>query len=269
VIRPLSDVASAARAISLGDLQTRLPDTDRDLTPLTSAFNDMATALESRIEHETRFTSDVSHELRTPLTAITSAVQLARRSEDPDRTQLALDVVDERVDHLRKLVLDLLEISRFDVGAVELDVEPTDVVALVAGTAESVGVRGEVIVDETNGDRSLLLDRRRIDRVLANLLVNSQQYGGGPTRILVSIRHDTLTLAVDDAGPGVSPDEREAIFGRFHRGRAANSPDAPVGTGLGLAIAEEHVHFHGGTIGVEASAYGGARFVVSIPAKRP
>ncbi len=78
VIRPLSDVATAARAISAGDLQTRLPETDRDLTPLTVAFNDMATALEGRIERETRFTSDVSHELRTPLTAITSAVQLAR-----------------------------------------------------------------------------------------------------------------------------------------------------------------------------------------------
>ena len=89
----------------------------------------MATALEGRIERETRFSSDVSHELRTPLTAITSAVQLARRSEDPERTRLALDVVSERVEHLRKLVLDLLEISRFDVGAVELDVQPTDVVS--------------------------------------------------------------------------------------------------------------------------------------------
>jgi signal transduction histidine kinase len=262
-------VANAARAISEGDLKTRLPETDRDLTPLTVAFNDMATALEDRIERETRFTSDVSHELRTPLTAITSAVQLARRSEDPDRTRLALDLVSTRVEHLRQLVLDLLEISRFDVGAVELDVQPTDVVALVTGTAEAVGVNSGVVVDETNGDGTLLLDRRRVDRVLANLLVNSQQYGGGPTQILVRVHEDDLTLVVEDAGPGVPPEERAAIFGRFHRGRAANSPDAPVGTGLGLAIVEEHVHFHGGTIRVEASAFGGARFVVDLPAVRP
>jgi signal transduction histidine kinase len=67
----------------------------------------------------------------------------------------------------------------------------------------------------------------------------------------------------------VSQDERDAIFGRFHRGRAANSENAPAGTGLGLAIAEEHVHFHGGTIRVEPSSFGGARFVVQIPAVRP
>lgn len=141
-----------ARAISRGDLHTGLSVADRDLTPLTTAFNDMAAALESRIVRETRFTSDVSHELRTPLMAISAAVEMARRSGSPERARLAFDVISARVDHLRRLVLDLLEISRFDAGAVELELTPTDVGELVREVVKDLGVDSEVIDVELGDD---------------------------------------------------------------------------------------------------------------------
>jgi signal transduction histidine kinase len=77
---------------------------------------------------------------------------------------------------------------------------------------------------------------------------------------------ETLVMTIDDCGDGILPDERDAIFGRFHRGRAANLPDSPRGTGLGLALVDEQVRLHGGSIVVADSPCGGARFEIRIPA---
>ena len=113
VLLPLRDVSAAAEQLSVGSLDTRLDAAaDPDLEPLALSFNRMAGALQERVAREIRFTSDVSHELRTPLTAISSAADLARRTEMPERARLAIDVLGSQVDHFRALVLDLLEISR-------------------------------------------------------------------------------------------------------------------------------------------------------------
>ncbi len=265
VIRPLGDIAGAARSISAGDLHTRLSSPDRELRPLISAFNDMAAGLEARIARETRFSSDVSHELRNPLTAITSAVSLARRSEDPERRRVALELVEERVDHLRRLVLELLEISRFDAGAVELDRQPVDIGELLAGVVTELQLPSGIVSVDLQPP-IVALDRRRIERVVTNLLVNAVNYGGGPTALIATAAGpERFRLYVDDCGAGVAAEEREAIFGRFHRGRAANTPDRPPGTGLGLALVEEHVRLHGGSVWVEDSPCGGARFATELP----
>ena len=128
LIRPLGDVASAAQAMSAGDLTRRLEvGHDPDLEPVAESFNDMAQSLEARIHRELRFTADVSHELRTPLTAMASAVSLARRSEMSERVKFAVDVLEDQVDHLRRLTLELLEISRIDAGVSELRLDDVDV----------------------------------------------------------------------------------------------------------------------------------------------
>lgn len=100
-------------------------------------------------------------------------------------------------------------------------------------------------------------------------MVNAVRHAGGPTAVVARSSGDDLLLIVEDCGPGVTLDERSAIFGRFHRGRAANQPDAPSGTGLGLALVDEHVRLHGGTVAIDDSACGGARFTVRLPALRP
>ena len=121
LMRPLVDVVEAARAMSAGDLSRRLAvGRDRDLEPVAGSFNDMAASLEARIDRELRFTADVSHELRTPLTAMASAVSLAKRAELTGRAEFAIAVLDDQVDHLRRLTLELLEISRIDAGVAEL-----------------------------------------------------------------------------------------------------------------------------------------------------
>jgi len=266
LMRPLGDVALAAQAMSAGDLTRRLEvGPDRDLEPVAESFNEMAESLEARIERELRFTADVSHELRTPLTAMASAVSLARRSEMSGRLKFAVDVLDDQVDHLRRLTLELLEISRIDAGVSELRLDDVDVEVATSRALTAADVDLAKMRSWLDGDVVHRLDRTRYDRVLANLLENADRYGGGVSSVQL-LRHDgALVIWVDDAGPGVDPAERTAIFGRFHRGSIEQPPDRPKGTGLGLALVDEHVRMHGGSVSVTDSPFGGARFVIHLP----
>jgi two-component system, OmpR family, sensor histidine kinase MtrB len=266
VIRPLADVAVAARAMSAGDLTRRLDvGQDVDLAPVASSFNDMATSLEHRIAREQRFTSDVSHELRTPLTAMASAVSLAQRDELPERAAFAVDVLGGQVDHMRRLTLELLEISRIDAGAAQLSLEDVDVVDVSRRVLAATNVDAARL-DSALGEAShFRLDRVRFERILANLVENAERYGGGMTRLGLSRREGYLVVVVDDDGPGVPAGERSAIFGRFHRGSIEQPRDRPKGTGLGLALVDEHVRMHGGSVSVIDGPSGGARFIVHLP----
>lgn len=278
VVRPLRGIARAASEIASGRLDTRLAGTgDRDLDPLVTSFNEMASSLQARLEREARFASDVSHELRTPLTAMSAAAQLlaARRDELSDRGRTALDVLTSQVDHFRRLVLDLLEISRFDAQAAELVHEPVDVVDLVTSLAAAHDPPVSPIDTVGLADRVADLDKRRVERILTNLLQNAANYGGGATGIVLTEGRlagvsRSVRIEVVDAGPGVPDDEKERIFERFTRGTAQLGRTAPKGTGLGLSLVAEHVRLHGGRAWVEDARPGtpgsGARFVVELAA---
>jgi signal transduction histidine kinase len=267
LLYPLSRVADAAGELAEGRIGTRLEEeSDPDLHRLVSSFNGMADAVQSRIEREARFASDVSHELRSPLTALSAAVEVldARRDDLPSRSQQALDVVVNQVRRFDQMVLDLLEISRLDAGAAEFNPEPVvlgDIVRRVAARAGFEAV--PVWVDHRWAERPVPLDKRRFERILVNLLDNARQHAGGPTRISVEDGgHETVLVAVEDAGPGVPASERTRIFERFARGSAARHR---VGTGLGLALVAEHAQRHGGRAWVEDRPGRGARFVVALP----
>ena len=266
VLRPLGQVAETARAMSAGDLTSRvLVTNDPDLEPVADSFNEMAASLEARVAREVRFTADVSHELRTPLTAVGAAVSLAQRASTPERTEFAIGVIADQVDQLRRLTLELLEISRFDAGVAELRSEPTDVVDLTGRVLADLGERPELLRNVLDGVRMHSVDRTRYQRIVANLVENAARYAGGITAVTLRRHHAALLIEVDDAGPGVPVEERMAIFGRFHRGTIERLTDAPKGTGLGLSLVDEHVALHGGTIVVSDSPDGGARFTVTLP----
>ena len=265
LLRPLSRVSHAAGEIASGEFDARMPpENDPDLSRLASSFNDMADAVQARIEREARFASDVSHELRSPITALTAAVEVldGRRADLPDRSQQALDVVVTQVRRFDHMVMDLLELSRIDAGSTELHREEVDLRELLPRIAHRYGF-GDVPIDIDSKVPGLVrLDKLRVERTLANLLENAREHGGGPVRLFAEPapkRH--LVLGVDDAGPGVARSERSRIFERFARGSAARHR---VGTGLGLALVAEHAQAHGGEAWVEDRPGGGARFKVSL-----
>ncbi len=261
VVRPLRAVAATAEKIANGEHDRRLPPTtDAEVAPLVASFNHMVSALDGLVRREARFASDVSHELRTPLTAMRAALDVLETRVD-DSARPVLDVLRAQYMRFEKLVLDLLEVSRFDMAAQELVVEDVSPAMLVETVLRNRG-HGDVPVKvDPSTPQRFELDKRRVERILDNLLANADLHGGGVVCVGMARTNGTLRISVDDAGPGVPSEERETVFERFHRGRNANLH----GTGLGLALVAEHCRVHGGSVRVEDRPGGGARFVVELP----
>jgi signal transduction histidine kinase len=277
-VRPVAAAASAAKSIAGGRLDTRLDETDDpDLSVLASSFNDMAAALQQRVERDARFASDVSHELRSPLMTLSASVEVmeARRQELPERAQAALDLLSSDVARFQGLVEDLLEISRFDAGAIRLHLEDLPVAEFVR-QAVAVSAAPSVPVTVTpRAERAVIRgDRRRLARVIANLIDNALAHGGGEPAVTITdanLPEEPLShvqIAVEDHGPGVPVEERALVFERFARGTGAGRRSGSEGAGLGLALVDEHVRMHGGRVWVEDRADGtpGARFVIELMA---
>ena len=277
-VRPLGAAAQAASAIAGGRLDTRLENTeDPDLRVLTESFNDMAEALERRVERDARFASDVSHELRSPLMTLAASVEVmeARRDELPERARSALDLLSSDVIRFQGLVEDLLEISRFDAGAIRLNMDEMLAAEFVR---QAVAVSSAPTTPVRASERAELAiirgDKRRLARVIANLIDNARAYGGGEPEITIDVTNPPsepmshITIAVEDHGLGVAPEERSLIFERFARGGGAGRRTGSEGAGLGLSLVDEHVRMHGGRVWVEDRLDGepGARFVIELMA---
>jgi two-component system sensor histidine kinase MtrB len=295
---PLAAVSHAAEVIAGGQLDTRLPEADDpDLAPLAASFNRMTDALKERIDREARFTSDVSHELRSPLTTLATSLDVleAHAQDLGERGRTALHLLADEVRHFQQMVEDLLEISRADTGSVQLAAEEVEVAELVDHLATAGAARGiPVSVQPSAARLRLWVDKRRIDRVVANLVTNAARYAGGarllsaewgsgqptgpdaggprgaePARRATGAAQPWVHLVVADHGPVIEPSERQRIFERFYRGQAAGRRGVAEGTGLGLALVAEHVRLHGGRVWVEEAPEGGNRFVVALPALEP
>ncbi len=266
VLRPVAQVALAAEALAAGALDTRLQaEGDPDLNRVAASFNTMVDAVQRRIEREERFASDVSHELRTPLGVMSAAAQVLerRKGEMPERAAQAVDVITGQLTRLSTMVLDLLEIARIDAGVADVHFESCSIAALTRRIVEGQGVSVDVMaVTDGGSTANAMLDPRRFEQIVRNLLDNARKYGGGVTSVRVDTDRKCVYVSVEDNGPGVHESDRARVFERFARGRSTH--DVP-GTGLGLALAADQADLLNAELSVEDSAGGGARFVLKIP----
>lgn len=273
VLRPVHDVGNAAALIAAGDLAARLdPDPDPDLGRMSASFNAMVDQLTERMERDRRLAGDVSHELRSPLTTLAAAASVldGRRDEMSPRTQRAAALVVAEIARFEELVEALLELSRMQAGADAADAQPTRFGELVIHSVGRSRARDVVVRIAPDVDfEPVPVQRRRIERVVVNLLDNAAEHGGPPIRLLVSRGDGAVRLVVEDHGPGIRPADRLRVFERFARGHRAGSRGDSLGSGLGLALVAEHVRLLGGRVWVEeADPPPGARFVVEIPDRR-
>lgn len=280
VVRPVRAAASVSRELAAGDLGQRLRvrGTD-DIAVLGASFNHMASNLQDQIMRlenlsalQQRFVSDVSHELRTPLTTIRVAADMIYENrEDFDPMSLrTTELLHSQVQRFELLLADLLEISRFDSGAAELDAEAEDMLAIVKRVIEN----NEVLAERSGYEMVLHaaatpymadVDSRRIERIVRNLIVNALEHGENkPIDIYVAADADAVAVSVRDHGVGMDREQVRRVFDRFWRADPAR-PRTLGGSGLGLAIALEDAHLHAGWLQAWGRLGEGACFRLTIP----
>lgn len=227
---------------------------------------------------KSKFVSNVSHELRTPLTNIKTYATLLKRGR-PERHDYHLDVLDRETERLRRLVQDLLDISRLDTAAYTIVLQPTNVLTLLQNTYDSFVLEAEERQIELAPQWPAALppalgDPGALGQVLNNLVGNALLYTPAGGRVVLSggaSCHDEpgwVWLRVQDNGPGITAEDMPRLFERFYRGQAAQESQAP-GTGLGLSISQEIVERHKGRIEVQSRPGEGATFTVWLPAATP
>ncbi|MEU0287368.1 HAMP domain-containing sensor histidine kinase [Streptomyces sp. NPDC006147] len=277
VLRPVRALRRATRRMAEGHLDVRLDVTGTDeLADLSRSFNETAAELERtvaelrRLEARgRRFVADVSHELRTPLAAM-SAVTDVLDVEAEGETGEALRLIGEGTNRLSVLVNDLMEISRFDAGAAELNRDEIDLAESVRRTVASRWRQEEVELRLPGpGELRARVDPRRLDVVTANLVGNALRHGEPPVRVTLGVRKggpgeaEWAVLEVSDNGPGIAREAMPHIFERFYK--ASTSRARSESSGLGLAITAENVRLHGGRIRAANRPGGGAVFTVELP----
>ena len=258
-VRPLGTAAQAASAIAGGRLDTRLENTeDPDLRILTESFNDMAAALEKRVERDARFASDVSHELRSPLMTLAASVEVmeARRDDLPDRARSALDLLSSDVVRFQGLVEDLLEISRFDAGAIRLNMDELLAAEFVRQAVAVSSLPSTPVHVSERAETALIRgDKRRLARVIANLIDNARAYGGGEPGDHDEDRRprQRTDLAPPDRRRGPRPRrgcQKNATSSSSGSPAAVAQDGAPAvrAPGSGLSLVDEHIRMHGGRV---------------------
>jgi two-component system sensor histidine kinase MtrB len=281
VTRPIRQASQVASQIAAGDFEQRMPvrGTD-DLASLATSMNGMAADLSTQIEAletmshmQQQFVSDVSHELRTPLTTMRMATDMLHDSRDEFSAPISrtVELLHREVDRFEAMLIDLLEISRFDAGAAVLSPELTDLSELAReelaeehGIAEQLGVGLRLTA---NGQQLAEVDPRRVRRIIRNLVSNAIEYAEQkPVEVVVDGDDTAVAVRVRDHGVGFTQEQSQQLFRRFWRADPARQRTLG-GTGLGLAIALEDAKLHHGWLDAWGRPGQGAAFRLTLPRK--
>ncbi|MGI8959097.1 MAG: sensor histidine kinase [Bryobacteraceae bacterium] len=272
-LRPVDAMTSAARAISIDNLSSRLPvpQTGDELQRLAEAWNTMLARLEAAINKISQFAADASHELRTPLAIIHTSSELAlRRTRTPEQYRESLEEIVAETETMTQLVEDLLFLARSDASSAEMPIEPLDLSEVVQDASSQLQGLAEIwritvrrsfpgIPVVVKGNRPAL--RRLFLALLDNAIKHSER--GAEVHVIVRGRPDGGDVAIKDFGAGIGPQDLPHIFERFYRSdKTPNYSDG--GHGLGLALAASIARRHHAEIGVETSLGKGSEFRVSF-----
>ncbi len=274
VLRPLTDMTGAVRTMSPDDLGARLPGpgTGDELEQLGRAFNELLARVEEAFERQRRFTGDASHQLRTPLAVLLGQLELALRRERPAAEyREALAAAREQAERLRRIVEALLFLARADREARLPDLEDVQPgVWLTEQLRHWDGHprRADLHVELPAGQPCRVrVHASLLGQLLDNLLDNACKYSapGSPVTVRLGAADGAATLAVEDAGTGIDPEDLPHLFEPFYRSARARR-EGRTGVGLGLAVARRIAEALGGTLVAESVPGQGARFLLRLPA---
>ena len=279
VLQPVREASKNARLLSEGGFDARMAIKGEDeLAQLARSFNQMASSLSDQFEQLDRmskvqqeFVSAVSHELRSPVTTIRMAGELIydKRGDLPPALRRSTELQHDQLINLDMMLSDLLEISRFDAGAMSLATEPADLLDIarhVVASQQPLAEANEVeVVIESRGETTAKVEPRRIERIIRNLVVNALEHAEArPVRILVVGGETAVAVEVSGRGIGLTEEQATHVFDRFWRADTARVRKSG-GTGLGLTIAREDALLHGGRLQCVGREGVGATFLLTIP----
>lgn len=281
IARPILRLAAAAEAVRRDRHRKRLlPDFGNrsdEIGQLAAALHEMTEALWQRMDAIERFAADVSHEIKNPLSSLRSAVETAARVNDPDKRRKLLDIIQQDVQRLDRLISDISNASRLDAELSRAETEPVDVGQMLATLVDvteaaaaqrqarlrlDVHNRGKLVVNGIEG---------RLVQVYRNLIANAMSFSppGGLIMLKAARRNGMVVTEVLDEGPGIPDGKEEDIFVRFYSERP-HGEKFGMHSGLGLSISKQIVEAHGGSVAAENrrgqnGEVKGARFVVQLP----
>ena len=279
IVRPLRRIALAAHRVRLGRAREvkvpRLPSRRDEIGFLARSVADMSQSLRQRIDNIEHFAADVTHELKNPLASLRSALDGMETVEDPNLRAKLHDVARDDVLRLDRLIGDISEAARTDAELARAKFEPVDLGPLIEqiiGSWENRRERGDARIAFARPRKQsavVLGDPARLARAIDNIIDNAVSFSpaGGLVEVAAAHVGESVRIRIDDEGPGVPAEAREAIFNRFH---SVRPEDEQFGrhSGLGLAIARAIVEGHDGEIDVQDrdDAPSGARFIITLPA---
>jgi two-component system, OmpR family, sensor histidine kinase ChvG len=290
IARPIVRLAQAADRVSRGQglgasrndhhAPPQIPDMSRrhdEIGDLSGALSDMTQALWRRLDAIERFAADVSHEIKNPLTSLKSAVETAARVSDPAQRERLMAIVTDDVKRIDRLLADISSASRLDAELSRAQRLPVDLAELLKALADiSASTRGEgdprIVLRLADGEKLVAPGLEdRLGQVFRNVIRNAETFSprDGTITITAARAADSITVTIDDQGPGVPEDRREKIFDRFYSERPKGE-EFGKHSGLGLSISRQIIDAHGGHIGAEnrrdaAGAILGARFTIQLP----
>jgi two-component system OmpR family sensor kinase len=267
IVQPVTALTTTARSISETDLSNRIPERGRDeVAQLAATFNQMLDRLEHAFEAQGRFVDDAGHELRTPLTIVSGHLQLLEA--DPDGRSETLALMNDELERMGRIVEDLLVLAKhqqpdflalttLDAGALTQEVH---------AKLRALAPRQWVLEQHEAG--VIVGDRHRLTQAIFQLAQNAARYSDDeePIALGSKVADGEARFWVRDHGPGVAPEEQEAIFERFRRGAGATRSD---GAGLGLAIVKTIAEAHHGRVELESRSGDGTTFTIIIPVDQP
>lgn len=279
IVRPLRRLALAAHRVRLGRAREvnvpRLPRRSDEIGLLARSVSDMSQSLRQRIDNIEAFAADVTHELKNPLASLRSALDGLDRVDDPDLQHRLLEIARDDVGRLDRLINDIGEAARTDAELARAKFERVDLGSLIEQLASSWETRREkgdarIAFARPRKDTAVVMGKPdRLARAINAIIDNAVSFSppGGLVEIAAAHVGDEVRIRIDDEGPGVPSEAREAIFNRFHSVRPEGE-NFGRHSGLGLAIAQAIVKGHDGEIDVHDrdDAPSGARFTIRLPA---
>lgn len=263
----LSEIKQQTEAIVLGDFDRRIPVRSNDeMGQIATYLNTMAEDLQRLSQTRNEFLGKVSHELRTPLTIAKGFSSLLRQGSIPPEHERNVAIIDSQLDDLKRLVNDLLDLSRRQHSNLDLRTEEIECRGMIAELVEAQRqiMRGQKVALESRYavDRVPIKgDRQRLHQVLGNLIGNATRYCRGKVQLELDADAEHAIIRVRDNGMGIALEDQQRIFEPFFQAR--KGPRG--GAGLGLAVAKELVMGHGGTIDVESTPGEGTTFTIMLP----